>query len=42
MLAALLEGRTLEVKAEIRLSPKGTEPARRLHVAASTRTKDPA
>ena len=42
MLAALLEGRTLEVKAEIRLSPKGTEPARRLHVAAATRTKGPA
>jgi hypothetical protein len=40
MLAALLEGRTLEVKAEIRLSPKGSEPAtRRLHVAASTRAK---
>lgn len=40
VLADLLEGRTLEVKAEIRLSPKGSEPAsRRLHVAASTRGK---
>jgi len=40
MLAALLEGRTLEVKAEIRLSPKGSPASeRRLHVAASTREK---
>jgi hypothetical protein len=38
VLTDLLEGRTLEVKAEIRLGPRGSEPAtRRLHVAASTR-----
>ena len=40
VLADLLEGRTLEVKAEIRLSPKSAEPAaRRLHVAARARGK---
>jgi len=43
VLTELLEGRTLEVNAEIRLTPK--EPgsaATRLHVAASTRKKGPA
>ncbi len=40
VLADLLEGRTLEVNAEIRLSPKGSEPGSgRLHVAARTRQK---
>jgi hypothetical protein len=40
VLTDLLEGRTLEVKAEIRLSPKGSEPAaRRFHVAARARGK---
>jgi hypothetical protein len=40
-LSDLLEGRTLEVTAEIRLSPKSSEPAaRRLHVAARTHRKD--
>ncbi len=40
VLTDLLEGRTLEVKAEIRLSPKGEEPAKpRLHMAARTHAK---
>jgi len=40
VLAALLEGRTLEVNAEIRLTPKGSgSAAPRLQVAASTRKK---
>ena len=40
VLTELLEGRTLEVNAEIRLTPKGSESASpRLHVAASTRKK---
>jgi hypothetical protein len=40
VLTDLLEGRTLEVKAEIRLSPKDGEPAApRLHVAASSRKR---
>ena len=43
VLTELLEGRTLEVNAEIRLTPKGSGPAApRLHVAASTRKKGPA
>jgi hypothetical protein len=41
VLTDLLEGRTLEIKAEIRLGARGSEPAtRRLHVAASTRTDE--
>ncbi len=40
VLTELLEGRTLEVNAEIRLTPKGPEVApTRLRVAASTRKK---
>jgi hypothetical protein len=43
VLTELLEGRTLEVNAEIRLTPKGSgSAASRLHVAASTRKKGPA
>ena len=43
VLTELLEGRTLEVNAEIRLTPKGAgSAASRLHVAASTRKKEPA
>jgi hypothetical protein len=40
VLTDLLEGRTLEVRAEIRLGPKGSEPAsRELRVATSSRRK---
>jgi hypothetical protein len=43
VLTELLEGRTLEVNAEIRLTPKGSgSAATRLQVAASTRKKEPA
>ena len=43
VLTDLLEGRTLEVKAEIRLSPKGSEPAaHRFQVAVSARGEDEA
>ena len=43
LLTELLEGRTLEVNAEIRLGPKGAdEAATRLRVAASSRKKGPA
>jgi hypothetical protein len=43
LLTELLEGRTLEVNAEIRLGPKGSdEGATRLRVAASGRKKGPA
>jgi hypothetical protein len=43
VLTELLEGRTLEVNAEIRLTPKDSgSAASRLHVAASTRKKEPA
>jgi hypothetical protein len=41
VLTDLLDGRTLEVKAEIRLSPKQAgKPSPRLHVAAAARRKD--
>jgi hypothetical protein len=43
LLTELLEGRTLEVNAEIRLGPKGPDDAAtRLRVAASSRKKGPA
>ena len=43
LLTELLEGRTLEVNAEIRLGPKGADDAAtRLQVAASSRKKGPA
>jgi hypothetical protein len=43
VLTELLEGRTLEVNAEIRLTPKGSgSAASRLQVAASSRKKEPA
>ena len=42
LVTELLEGRTLEVNAEIRLGPKGSEEASTLRVAASSRKKGPA